>query len=480
MKLTLTGDGAIRLFRAVELDGRTNYLFDRATASNQVVQSESLHVGMLSSGTPITLTNRSEHFIWCGVTNGSAEVHLQVFDGNTNLLADTATYLQIKDIKQMYERWTVGDSPNLGPTNIAHCAAEDLPTGAMPFQYNQSARPNTPYILLVHGWNMERWEKDRFAETAFKRLYWQGYQGRFGLFRWPTYFDFPAAAFSMQALDPRNYDNSEYNAWRSAQGLMNKLAELNAEYPGHVYMLAHSMGNVVAGEALRLAGNNQIVNTYVASQAAVPAHTYDSTVTNAIDFTHRRPDYPVILSSYGPDTPNIYRDWLAGNSAAVGRRINFYNPNDYALSPDLWSFDQELKPDQGFFGWSYGFDGYPQDGTQKYNPGSPDDGPPWNHFFKTSPLHDAVSFDIVNVLTNRYEVMACAAEARSTALGSTPVTTLSEGVDLSRSLNPIWPPDPSGHDYADHKWHSAEFRSTNMEQHNYWNELLGPDGFNLQ
>ena len=34
------------------------------------------------------------------------------------------------------------------------------------------------------------WEKDRFAETAFKRLYWQGYQGRFGEFRWPTSYGF--------------------------------------------------------------------------------------------------------------------------------------------------------------------------------------------------------------------------------------------------------------------------------------------------
>ena len=32
--------------------------------------------------------------------------------------------------------------------------------------------------------------KDRFAETAFKRLYWQGYQGRFGSFRWPTDYGF--------------------------------------------------------------------------------------------------------------------------------------------------------------------------------------------------------------------------------------------------------------------------------------------------
>ncbi len=40
--------------------------------------------------------------------------------------------------------------------------------------------------------------------------------------------------------------------------------------------MAHSMGNIVAGEALRWPETNfQLVNTYVASQAAVTAHTYD-------------------------------------------------------------------------------------------------------------------------------------------------------------------------------------------------------------
>ena len=53
--------------------------------------------------------------------------------------------------------------------------------------------------------------------------------------------------------DPHNYDNSEFTAWRSAVGLLNKLNDLSAKYPGRAYLLGHSMGNVVAGEALRLA-----------------------------------------------------------------------------------------------------------------------------------------------------------------------------------------------------------------------------------
>ena len=111
VQLTLTGNGQIRIFKAFEPAGGTGYLFDPATASNQVVSAASLYVGVLSSSSPIVLSGRGdigEHFIFCGVTNGSAQLHLQILDGNNNLLADTPAYLQINEIKQMYERWTVG------------------------------------------------------------------------------------------------------------------------------------------------------------------------------------------------------------------------------------------------------------------------------------------------------------------------------------------------------------------------------------
>src|SRR6266567_3400789 len=123
----------------------------------------------------------------------------------------------------MYERYTVGDNPKLAPTNFARLAEDGLP---MPFQYSPPSDTNTPYILQVHDYNLPFWKKDRFAETAFKRLYWQGYQGRFGLFRWP-------AAYKSSA---RPLDDSEFSAWRSAAGLLTLLSNLNTQYPGNVYL----------------------------------------------------------------------------------------------------------------------------------------------------------------------------------------------------------------------------------------------------
>ena len=85
---------------------------------------------------------------------------------------------------------------------------------------------------------------------------------------------------------------------------------------------------------------NQLVNTYVASQAAITAHTYDPAV----------PNYSFILSAWvciAPHTPNIYGNWFAGNNGGgAGRIISFFNANDFALRRAAWQLDQLTKPDQ--------------------------------------------------------------------------------------------------------------------------------------
>ncbi|HEU5071602.1 MAG TPA: alpha/beta hydrolase [Verrucomicrobiae bacterium] len=468
---------AIDLFVAQDFDGGIAYLTNAADAQVQTIAAYNPWLGQLGPGQQIHLrgaqfTNgwAGNYFIWCGAKAGTGKLTLTVANGNGDTVAQTTACIQIRDIKQMYERWTVGDQPGVSPATNAVPAAEDLPPFTPAFQYGLSASTNTPYILYVHGWNMNRYDKDRFAESAFKRLYWQGYQGRFGVFRWPTDYGFSGDIFgswSNPLTDPHNYDNSEFYAWRSAQGLLNKLEDLNTEYPGHVYLLAHSMGNVVAGNALRLAGNDQIVNTYIASQAAIPAHVYNGANTNLIDFTHTNPKIPSWLtrSSWGPDTPNIYGDRLAGNSASVGRRINYYNVNDYALSPDAWCFNQEWKPDN-FFGGYYNYTG------------STNDPAPWNHFEFVPIGESPLALDIVNNQQDLYEAFSYAAESRSKALGATPnVANLTQTLNLTT----VWPTDSSGHNYSDHFYHSAEFRGDCWQEWNYWNTLLFSSqyGFNI-
>ena len=84
----------------------------------------------------------------------------------------------------------------------------------------------------------------------------------------------------------------------------------------------------------------------------------------------------------------------------------------------------------------------------------------------------------MNSLHDRYEVMAYAAPSYSTALGAAPnVLNISQNLDLTT----IWPTDASGHNYADHFWHSAEFRGDYWQEQDYWRMLLFSStyGFNI-
>ena len=75
----------------------------------------------------------------------------------------------------MYERWTVGDNnanktmPEIIPLPQATLVDDEQPngpTGTSGYTYDPSYDTNDNYILIVHGWNEQVWEKDRWAENG--------------------------------------------------------------------------------------------------------------------------------------------------------------------------------------------------------------------------------------------------------------------------------------------------------------------------
>jgi hypothetical protein len=433
-----TGAG-IRLFRAEETNGGTNYLFDTNTAEAQTNFSANPCYGYVSANQPLDLATEyrtwtlapppnCDHYIFCGTSSGNDELVLQVTNAWGGVVGEASVFLNLKDIKQMYERWVLGNDYDYTQPipNIAVPATDGGAGPSFQYSYDPSIDAATPYILYVHGWNMEPWEKDRFAETMYKRLYWQGYQGRFGLFRWPTGNGFSGIISVMTDAD--NYDNSESNAWTSSTGLNNRLVALNIQYPGNVYVAAHSMGNIATGEALRKASAT-LVNTYVAMEGAVPAHCYDQTATFRT--------IPLLLDAGDPDYYANY--WTNGapsyftNVIGAGHYINFFNTNDWAL--DYWQVDQNLKPDT--------VPGYEYSGTY-FDQGS----------------------RILGFPTNTYEIFSYCDQARCYAIGAQPSLG---GAFQGQQVELDGPPYNYG---SAHKYHSAQFRSDNMDRANFWNQLL--------
>jgi alpha-tubulin suppressor-like RCC1 family protein len=459
----------IDVFRAADPKGGLGYLKDQRAAEAEVDYSAVSYVGRLAPGEFLSLKSSdsrqtSGRLIWCGVKEGKGELTLSVLESNGAFVAQQSHYIELREVRRMYERWTIGEDP--GNTLLTHAVPvsdEDDELARSPFQYSYDAAQDSkvPYIVFVHGWNMQPWDKDVFSNTAFKRLYWQGFGGRFGAFRWPTGNGFKGTLWDAM-FDGHNFDRSEHTAWHSGAGLLDKLRGLNSQYPGKVYLLAHSMGNIVAGEALRLANRELVVNTYVASQAAVSAHAYDPGVTDLVDYSHGRPLFPS-GPFYGPTTPDVYASWFQANKFAAGKLMNYYNRHDFALSADSWGFNQQLKPDQ--FLDKYGNYWYGYDPIQG------------NFFLQHLTMGLLKIYNIQESLDDRYQIMAFASESRARPLGA---TALGAGMTQNVDLAVIWPPDVSGRSFADHFWHSAEFRGEAWKQWNYWFTLLrSPNGFHI-
>lgn len=405
------------------------YLSDPAVSS-QIVSNTSLRITNLSahltrSGTAHLLMDFA---FWMDGKLGFELHHRGLLVGRGHI------NISIKDIKSMYDRFSAGDadgvavSPDFRPDPFPQTVAQ-ADGGTLQF----FGREN--YVLLVHGWNMRIWEKECFAETMFKRLWWQGYRGRCGLFRWQTYTLDHSGGWQIA-----NYDASEFNAWKSALALKRLLETLSLSHPGQVRVLAHSMGNVVTGEALRLCGTNSIVRTYLAMQGAFPAHCYDPNDHFDSESGTATPDR---YSHYWNDGALNYIRTKAGISY-----INMRNQYDFALAKWRTGFgSQKTKPDGS---WAYGYNpttagisGFYCDWNGRRNLEFPND---------------------------VYEIFAFCVQPRCYPIGGT-INPLNGAFDSEVNL-------AAEFGYGDdHPGHSKQFRSTIVQQWALYRRMMEALGF---
>ncbi|MBU0681412.1 MAG: alpha/beta hydrolase [Proteobacteria bacterium] len=251
------------------------------------------------------------------------------------------SYINLQDVKHYYEHFTAGTGYYDEPFDVA----KPVHTEKYPYLDISDREDEENYLLFVHGWRMQYFERVYFAETAFKRLYWSGYKGKFGFFSWPTgWFEKPAQLYLPEDKSAlvgyvggyeQNYDHSEEIARRSSTALANLIVSLGANKELHVF--AHSMGNVVTSEALKIAIHDEsstspVVN-YAALQAATAAGSYDS---SAIEMRHN----------------TIYTEWLylpgwlSGCDGEVDvltawrcYNSDSFNNADYDMPPDKYRYN---------------------------------------------------------------------------------------------------------------------------------------------
>ena len=339
---SLSGYPSLNLYAVYGTNSGIGYLTDSNAAAaqftqnllnGQVVFDYSKKVGTVSPDQSYTLPFNSDgsaqftNFLFeAAGTNGSAQLTLtisQTTAQGTNVLAQASAWLDFHDIKDFYEQALVTNVVQEWPDMVE----QDPASGFQIFSHaNVNAGDVNQLAVFVHGWRVPETEYFMFAETMFKRLYWQGFQGSFATLRWPTR---SADTDPFFHLDFVTYNRSEHIAFESASGAADYFNDLRQRFPDYtISVCAHSMGNIVMMQTLGelAAAGRAPIDNYVLMQAAVPAQCYDTTVTNHPLFT--------VLEQTIP-TPNTYSNYAATAAAALrpgGQMVNFFNPVDFALS----------------------------------------------------------------------------------------------------------------------------------------------------
>jgi len=353
--------------------------------------------------------------------------------------------LELHDISWFYDIWMA---------QILSGESWEVEVGASAAHSQTAAyQPKTDEkLLFIHGWNMQDWEKRRWTETVFKRLWWQGYQGSVALFDWPTLYGFDGSDWWTVATNLRHFDNSEYISWLSSDALSGVFNTLNAD--GKLSVLAHSMGNVVTAEALRKYSGPQI-KAYIATQAALSAQYYDAGIA---------PNQPALYLG-SPDTPDVMgcfpvaegetSPYCFGYLSCVEARYNYHNAGDWAL--DKWAWNNRFKPDGGVpynFMYSGSLTNYTEGADEFYRQAIP-----------YVSVHETQS--VTNEI-GRHRIFAYCAESRSCALGqSTNAVAGFTGWDLKSNM---------GYD-KQHYSHSRQFRSNAAAENLYWKQVMLNCGF---
>ena len=395
-KVALVSTGPqLNVFPAYEAG--STYLTDTNTANHQYVGGSVVcdvscyyvpadppsPYGIAQDLNNLTITNLQNYFLFEGKSAGTGQLRVEIRNPVGMAVSNDTAKIEIKDIKSMYQRVVATIDTSIPNNTIGSWT---LVPGFVP-----SPDETAHYIVHVHGWNNSVWQKTCYAETMFKRLYWQGYNGRFVAFQWPTYT-------TSWLLPPSagHYNKSEYQAFKSGEVLADYLDQIYQFSPGiAVHLCAHSQGNIVVGEALTLAAPGRATH-YVLTEAAVPAHCYDVDPTGVLDFgefTQKELEDP---------TPDTYRGSFTSIETVLGKKaVNFYNPLDPAFTVWFRLNQLNFKPDRPTY--------YYDMGRAYYSPSMPD-----------------------REVTDPFELMSHVARPRSHAIAVTPgmVGVVEEGLNL--------------------------------------------------
>jgi hypothetical protein len=297
-------------------------------------------------------------------------------------------------------------------------------------------------VVFVHGIDLTVAEQQGYAQSFYKRLWWEGYRGRFVTFRWATTLDDGLGTFVPGHENTSIYNSGEYRSWYGGASLRKYVAQLRADLGADwiISVAGHSLGNACVGAALR---QGMQVNSYVAMETAISLSCYYPETDNPpTDPSLVRADdakpTPLYASELG------YQGYLSdiGNNAV--NRASYYNADDFWLVTGTLNPAVETKMilAGGLSGaWLYNQikDVNWMSGQRKYKP---DDRYGFGEYKYDSQLNSS-TFErgvwpakYTRPVSDQFEGMAFVARSRTRPLGAIePPSNKFKGLDLNDVYN---------------------------------------------
>jgi len=351
---------SIHVFPNQSAAGNLDYLTNGTAAANQIAISDQCfqtHNGMIVIPQYYWM-NRSDstaHMIFDGIAAGCGNLSVAILDQNYNELGETwGPWIKLLDVRKMYRRARV--------VNVANQIDDPWVNDNPPAQtwnwdpngndYDEDTAAETLACIYVYGWRMTYAETMTWSDTSYKRLWHQGFKGKFYSFRWATYSTDTVNPYT----DYFTYNPSEYRAWLCGPALASFVNGL-PQYSDQKRIFAHSMGNVTAGAALR-AGMQ--VRLYSLCNAAMSASAYDTNPALRKDQNGNDLDSIGDRSTPDTDPDPAYRAAFGlqdkFNNASFPRMFSFGLPNDHALG--LWTENNYMYKPEEALGYYYSFPPY--------------------------------------------------------------------------------------------------------------------------
>jgi hypothetical protein len=201
-------------------------------------------------------------------------------------------------------------------------------------------------LIFIHGYANSEAGARAGGNELYKRLYWTGYRGQLVDFNWQG--DDGEVPFINKDL----FDPNVLNAFKTAPRLMDflhgRVAKWTDGHPENVNIMAHSLGNLVMWEAMRLntmLGLSPVVHNILSVEAAVWSEAFEP--ETPLTYPNPALGYTGDAETYSTDDlkRHSWRFWfrqqrddgsgqeynIKSNMAGGGRFYNSFAAHDFAL-----------------------------------------------------------------------------------------------------------------------------------------------------